>query len=75
MDELRELMNVGTIRVTTEAALASAPQQADSHRQHAAQLLNDAEQRTVSPRVRAEIASLRAELSQAAEERDEPRDS
>lgn len=72
MDELQELMNVRVIRVSTEAALWSAPLLADAHRRRAAQLLDDAEQRTNSSRVLAEIDSVRTELVEAAQEQDAP---
>lgn len=75
MDDIQELMNVRVIRVTTEAAVLSAPAHAEAHRQRAARLLDDAEQRTSSAVVRADIESMRAHLEEAAtEEEGEPAD-
>ena len=73
MDEIQELMNVRVIRVTTEAAVLSAPAHTEAHRQRAARLLDDAEQRTSSDRVRAEIASMRAHLAEAATQAEDER--
>lgn len=73
MDDAQELMNVRVIRVTTEAAVLSAPAHAQAHRQRAAGLLDDADQRTSSARVRAEIASMRAHLAEAATQTEDER--
>ena len=75
MNEMHELMNVRVIRVTTEAALLSVPDQADAHRRRAAQLLDDAEQRTVLPHVLAEIDAVRGHVLEVAQERDGPNQS
>jgi hypothetical protein len=72
LDDLQELMNVRVIRVSAEAALWSAPLLGHAHRRQAAQLLDDAEQRTNSPRVLAEIDSVRRDLVEAAQEQDGP---
>jgi tRNA nucleotidyltransferase/poly(A) polymerase len=66
MDETYELLNLRVIRVTTEAAMLSAPQHAESHRRRAAQLLDNADERSSSPRVRKEIDALRRELEPTA---------
>ena len=70
MDDNKELTNLRVIRVTTEAALLSAPAQAQQHRRRADQLLDDAEQRTTSPRVHAEIESVRRQFAEPADEGD-----
>ena len=74
MDDTKELANLLVIRVTTEAAMLSVPGQAQEHRRLAAQLLDDAEQRTTSSRVRAEIESVRRVLAEAAHEQERPAD-
>ena len=71
MDEHHELMNVRVIRVTTEAAMLSAPQHAEAHRRQASQFLDNADERSLSSKVRAEIQAVRRQLNLAVGNEDE----
>ena len=63
MDEGYELLNLRVIRTTTRAAIQSAPDQGDAHRNRASQLLDEAQNRATSQLILDRIDVMRQELA------------